>query len=233
MISPFHPRPSSSLSRRHLLRAGAAGVPALYGSRVLAGSTASAASSAKSVIFLFLTGGASQHDTFDMKPAATDTIRGEFHPIATNTPGTHICEHMPRLAQRSHLWSLCRSLSHTHSGHVGVIATQVTFQGELFGSLVERFAQGVTVHTQVCPGFVEQVEAGKLDGEETLALARRYLAPLIEAGVDTLVLGCTHYAFLRPVLARVVGDEVEIVDPAPAVARQTGRVLARARPDYS
>ena len=127
MISPFARSSNSAVSRRHLLRASAAGVPALFGSRVLArrtsaahtsaGGAASAASPAKSVIFLFLTGGASQHDTFDMKPEATDTIRGEFHPIATKTPGTHICEHMPQLAQRSHLWSLCRSLSHTHSGH--------------------------------------------------------------------------------------------------------------------
>jgi glutamate racemase len=121
--------------------------------------------------------------------------------------------------------------AHTRSGHVGVIATQVTFQGELFASLLARFAQGVTVHTQVCPGLVEQVEAGKLDDGQTVALVRRYLAPLLEAGVDTLVLGCTHYAFLRSVLARVAGEGIEIVDPAPAVARQTGRVLAQVRPD--
>ena len=121
--------------------------------------------------------------------------------------------------------------AHTRSGHVGVIATQVTFQGELFASLLERFAQGVTVHTQVCPGLVERVEAGQLEDEATLSLLRRYLDPLLEAGIDTLVLGCTHYPFLRPAISRVVGPAVEIVDPAPAVARQTGRVLAQARPD--
>jgi glutamate racemase len=119
----------------------------------------------------------------------------------------------------------------TRSGHVGVIATQVTFQGELFASLLERFAHRVTVHTQVCPGLVEQVEAGKLEDEETLALVRRYLAPLLGAGVDMLVLGCTHYAFLRPLLARVAGEAVGIIDPASAVARQAGRVLAQARPN--
>lgn len=72
---------------------------------------------AKSVIFLFLTGGASQHDTFDMKPKAPSEIRGEFNPVATNTSGVQICEHMPMLAQRSHVWSLCRSLSHKDNGH--------------------------------------------------------------------------------------------------------------------
>jgi glutamate racemase len=121
--------------------------------------------------------------------------------------------------------------AHTQSGHVGVIATQVTFQGELFASLVERFAQGVKVHTQVCPGLVERVEADQVKDDETLALLRRYLDPLLEAGVDTLVLGCTHYPFLRPAIAHVVGSSVTIIDPAPAVARQAGRVLAQARPD--
>jgi glutamate racemase len=120
--------------------------------------------------------------------------------------------------------------AHTQTGHVGVIATEVTFQGDLFASLLERFAQGVTVHTQVCPGLVERVEAGHLEDEETLALLRRYLDPLLEAGIDTLALGCTHYPFLLPAISRVVGLSVQIVDPAPAVARQTGRVLDQARP---
>ena len=115
----------------------------------------------------------------------------------------------------------------TRSQHVGVIATQATFQGELFARLVERFAQDTIVHTQVCPGLVERVEAGQLDDPEIEALLRGYLAPMLAAGIDSLVLGCTHYPFLRPAIERVVGPEVVILDPAPAVARQTGRVLAR------
>jgi glutamate racemase len=114
----------------------------------------------------------------------------------------------------------------TQSGHVGVIATQVTFQGALFASLLERFAQDVEVHTQVCPGLVECVERGALDTPETEALLRRYLQPLLDAEIDVLVLGCTHYPFLQPAIARVVGPGVAIIDPAPAVARQTVRVLA-------
>jgi glutamate racemase len=110
---------------------------------------------------------------------------------------------------------------------VGVIATPATFQGELFASVVDRFAQGVTVLPQVCPGLVEQVEAGALAAPATQALLRQYLRPLVEQGIDSLVLGCTHYAFLIPAIAEVVGPNVEIVDPAPAVARQVRRVAAR------
>jgi glutamate racemase len=115
----------------------------------------------------------------------------------------------------------------TCSGVVGVIATQATFQGELFASLVERYAGDVRVITQACPGLVEAVEAGALDAPKTEALLRGYLTPLVEAGMDQLVLGCTHYPFLRSAIARVLGADVTVIDPAPAVARQTGRVLAQ------
>jgi glutamate racemase len=114
----------------------------------------------------------------------------------------------------------------TRSQHVGVIATRATFQGELFAQLVERFARDTVVHTQVCPGLVERVEAGLVDDAGTEALLRQYLAPMLEAGIDSLVLGCTHYPFLRPALVRVVGPDVTVIDPAPAVARQTGRMLS-------
>lgn len=117
----------------------------------------------------------------------------------------------------------------TGTGVVGVIATPATFQGELFASLLERFAADVQVLTQVCPGLVKAVETGALDTPETEALLRACLDPLLEAGIDELVLGCTHYPFLRPAIERVIGPQVEIVDPAPAVARQVERVLARQR----
>jgi glutamate racemase len=116
---------------------------------------------------------------------------------------------------------------HTRTGHVGVIATEATFQGELFASLMDRFAAGITVHTQTCPVLVPLVEAGELDSDHTRAALQSYLAPLLEASIDELVLGCTHYPFLRPLIEQVVGAGVEIVDPAPAVARQAVRVLAR------
>ena len=115
---------------------------------------------------------------------------------------------------------------HTGTGHVGVIATEATFQGELFASLIDRFATGITVHTQTCPALVPLVEAGELYSERTRAALQGYLAPLLAADIDELVLGCTHYPFLRPLIEQVVGASVEIVDPAPAVARQTVRILA-------
>jgi glutamate racemase len=117
----------------------------------------------------------------------------------------------------------------TSSGAIGVITTEATFQGELFASVVERFAEGVRVVTQVCPDFVTLVEDGQLDTPAVRRAAQAYLQPLIDAGVDQLVLGCTHFPFLIPVLAAVVGPSVEIVDPGPAVARQAARVIAEAR----
>ncbi len=120
------------------------------------------------------------------------------------------------------------AVQNTRTGAVGVIATPATFQGELFASLLERFAADVRVFPQVCPGLVEAVEAGELDTPSTERLVRACLEPLLAAGIDELVLGCTHYPFLRPLIERVVGSGVEIIDPAPAVARQTGRVLASA-----
>lgn len=119
------------------------------------------------------------------------------------------------------------AVERTHAGRVGVLATRATFQGELFASLLARYASGVTVHTQVCSEWVPLVEAGELDTARARAAVQRDLAPLLAAGVDELVLGCTHYPFLRPLIEAVAGPAVEIIDPAPAVARQTRRVLAQ------
>lgn len=115
----------------------------------------------------------------------------------------------------------------TRSGVVGVIATPATFQGELFASLLERFATDTRVLTQICPGLVEAVEAWELDTPETASLLEEYLYPLLAAGADQIVLGCTHYPFLRPAIERLAGPGVTVIDPAPAVARQVRRVLAR------
>lgn len=116
----------------------------------------------------------------------------------------------------------------SRTGIVAVIATEATFQGALFASLIERYAQDVDVLTQVCPGLVEAVEAGAIGEPRTEMLVRECLRPLVDAGVDQLVLGCTHYPFLRRVIEKVVGEGLCIIDPAPAVARQTARVLEKA-----
>ncbi|WP_026369463.1 glutamate racemase [Kallotenue papyrolyticum] len=113
----------------------------------------------------------------------------------------------------------------TRSGVVGVLATVGTLQSARFAALLDRFGQGVTVVTQPCPGLPEQVEAGDLDGPTTRALVERYTRPLLERGADTIVLGCTHYPFLRPLIADVVGPAVALIDTGAAVARQLRRVL--------
>jgi glutamate racemase len=119
------------------------------------------------------------------------------------------------------------AVERTRSGHVGVIATAATFQGELFASLLDRYAGRVVIHTQVCPELVPLVEAGELDTLRARGAVAQYLAPLLTAGIDQLVLGCTHYPFLRPLIEEMAGAGVAVIDPAPAVARQTGRVLAQ------
>jgi glutamate racemase len=113
------------------------------------------------------------------------------------------------------------------TGVIGVLATPTTFEGALFQRLVDRFGQQVAIHTQICPGLVEAVEAGTQSAPETHALLRSCLAPLMERGIDQLVLGCTHYPFLRETIEQILGPRVTVVDPAPAVAAQVGRVLGR------
>jgi glutamate racemase len=116
---------------------------------------------------------------------------------------------------------------HTRTGVIGVIATQTAFEGERFASLMERYTSGVQVVTSVGAGLVRAVEAGRLDTHETETLLRLLLTPMLEAGVDQVVLGCSHYPFLLPVIERVIGPDVVAIDPSPAIARQTARILAQ------
>jgi glutamate racemase len=113
----------------------------------------------------------------------------------------------------------------TRSGVVGVLATPATFQGALYASVVERFASGVTVLQDTCPGLVVQIEQGNLEGAETRGILERALGPMLARGIDTVVLGCTHYPFVIPLIEEICGDGVRVIDPAPAVARQVRRVL--------
>jgi len=113
----------------------------------------------------------------------------------------------------------------TRSGIVGVLATPATFQGELYASVIERFATGVTVLQHTCPGLVGQIEKGELDTPTTRRILEDALIPMLEKGIDTIVLGCTHYPFVIPLIQQISGNQVRVIDPAPAVARQTRRVL--------
>jgi glutamate racemase len=108
----------------------------------------------------------------------------------------------------------------TRTGHVGVLATRGTVDGELFRNTSARYANGVAVHVQVGDGLVECVETGQADSAETEQVLRRYIDPMLQAGVDRIVLGCTHYAFLLPMLERILPATVTVVDAAEAVARQ-------------
>ncbi len=114
-------------------------------------------------------------------------------------------------------------------GRVAVLATPATLKTQRFNRLVDRHANGVELVKVPCPGFVELVESGRISGPETMRVVRRVLKPVLEADVDRVVLGCTHYPFLRGVIADVVGPGVEILDSGAAVARQVERVLMNHR----
>lgn len=114
----------------------------------------------------------------------------------------------------------------TQSGVVGVLATPATFQGELYASVVERFASDVKVLQSTCPGLVQQIEDGLLEAPETRSILEDALAPMMLQKIDTIVLGCTHYPFVIPLIQSIAGSHVNVIDPAPAVARQVRRLLA-------
>lgn len=114
---------------------------------------------------------------------------------------------------------------HTQTGKVGVLATPATFQGELYASVVERFANGVELFQNTCSGLVQEIEQGNLNGDETRRILEEALQPMLEKNIDTVVLGCTHYPFVIPLIQEIVGEKVRVIDPAPAVARQARRVL--------
>ncbi len=113
----------------------------------------------------------------------------------------------------------------TQTGKVGVLATPATFQGAMYASVVERFANGVELFQNTCNGLVQQIEQGNLSGEETRRILNDALLPMLEKNIDTVVLGCTHYPFVIPLIEEIVGEKVRVIDPAPSVAKQVKRLL--------
>ena len=113
----------------------------------------------------------------------------------------------------------------TQTGKVGVLATPATFQGALYASVVERFGAGVELFQHTCPGLVSQIEGGELDTPRTRSILEDALLPMLEKNIDTVVLGCTHYPFVIPLIEQIVGESVRVIDPAPAVSKQTWRLL--------
>ena len=127
----------------------------------------------------------------------------------------------------------------TKSGVIGVLATKRSLEGDHFRRAEERFGSEVTILKAVGEGFVEAVEENREHAPETVELVRKAVLPLVEAGADKIVLGCTHYPFLRDEIASVAGDGVEIIDSSEAVARrvislleENGIAKSEGKPEY-
>jgi glutamate racemase len=139
---------------------------------------------------------------------------------------------VPHLAPTLPLWGVIEPgaarAAAASAGRVGVIATESTIRSDAYAEALRRMRPELDVRSQACPLFVPLVEEGWADDPIAEVIARRYLEPLTAAGVDTLVLGCTHYPLLRPILARVTGPGIELVDSASAVADQVAHDLQAA-----
>ena len=116
----------------------------------------------------------------------------------------------------------------TRNRIVGVLATVGTIRSARFAALLDRFGTGTELVIQSCPGLAEAVETGDLASPETLALIDRFTAPMREAHADTVVLGCTHYPFLREPIQAALGPNVTLIDTGPAVARHLAHRLTEA-----
>ncbi len=114
----------------------------------------------------------------------------------------------------------------TRNGIIGVLATVGTLKSAQFAALLESYGRNVEVITQGCIGLVECIEHGELNTEETHELIRQYCAPLLAHGADTIVLGCTHYPFVRSLIEQVVGADVVLIDTGAAVAKQLQKRLS-------
>ncbi len=113
----------------------------------------------------------------------------------------------------------------TKTGVVGVLATVGTLKSAQFAALLENYGQHIQVVTQGCIGLVECIERGELDTPDTKDLIRQYTAPLLAEGADTIVLGCTHYPFVKQAIQEIVGDNTTLIDTGAAVAKQLKRQL--------
>ena len=111
------------------------------------------------------------------------------------------------------------------SGVVGVLATRGTFNGRLYHETAERYAANTIIIEQCGDGLVELIEAEKTDTPEMETLLHKYIDPMLEAGADHIVLGCTHYSFLIPAIRKIVGNKAELLDPSSAVAQQVKHLL--------
>ncbi len=117
------------------------------------------------------------------------------------------------------------AVEHTRTGVVGVLSTRTTAEGVPYQRLLSRFAEGVRVITRPAPELVHLAEEQRQDTPEGRAIIAEIVQPMLAEGVDTFVLACTHFPFLAQAIQEVAGPDVRLIDPSPAVARQTARVL--------
>jgi glutamate racemase len=113
----------------------------------------------------------------------------------------------------------------TQTGKIAVLATAGTFRGKLYLNVKNQYAKQVIVYQETCPGLVKQIENGEVNNPTTIQNLRDTLTPLLENGIDKVVLGCTHYPFAAQVIQDIVGPQVEIIDPAPAIVKRVAHML--------
>jgi glutamate racemase len=126
-----------------------------------------------------------------------------------------------------------RAAVRVSSGRIGVIATESTITSGAYEQAVKHLQPESTVVARPCPLFVPLAEEGWFDHPVTLEVARIYLQPMVEQGIDTLILGCTHYPLLRPAIAAALGRDVRLVDSASAVAEVVAEMVTAAQGDYA
>jgi len=148
--------------------------------------------------------------------------------VACNSASAAALHHLRRVFPRIRFVGMEPAVkpaaSVSERGVIGVLATDATFQGELYASVVDRHANGAIVVEQACPGLADAIERLGIAAPDTSELVARYVTPLRESGVDTLVLGCTHYPFVIDAITDAAGEGITVIDPAPAVAKQVLRV---------
>ncbi len=152
--------------------------------------------------------------------------------VACNTASaaalTHLRESFPDVPFVGMEPAVKPGATQSRQGTIGVLATTGTFGSERYARLMAQYGQGIMAFEDPCVGLVEEIEAGKLESPRTEQILQKALDPMLKAGTDTIVLGCTHYPFVIPLIEKLAGPQVAIIDPAPAVARQTHNVLKRA-----
>jgi len=117
----------------------------------------------------------------------------------------------------------------TKTNAIGILATKGTLSSELFHKTSQKFTEGIQVIERIGEGIVPLIEAGKINSEEMTILLKKYLNPMLDANIDYLVLGCSHYPFLIPTIKEIIGSDITIIDSGEAVARQTKSILTKHR----